>query len=141
MGLEGLEQSVCDVDRHASFNVVAFHEEDRLTLLQKRDARRRRGVAGEHLSGAADGFGVLTRKNGGELFGLRLGMLHGECESGTGATRGATADGVDEDEGGALELLEFVLDFVAGLQFGESELSYFLSHRGDHGLVVHATPP
>lgn len=133
--LVGSLQVGCDVFRLASLDLVAFHEVRELAVLEERDRRGRRWVAGDVVPRSVRGLHVLTGKHRRQDFGLLLSLQrHVNC--GAHHRCGATAHGIHRDEGSALLFAEDRVYLLWRPHLREPDTNEIVAHRGDHHLWI-----
>ena len=111
-----------------------------LPSLSSADLRRRRRIAGEVASRAlrlpstsCPAKTVVSR--------VRLHrVLKCACDGGSRVARGASANGIHDDERRSLRILQLCVDLIRCPHLFNAELRELLPHRRNNSLVVHRYP-
>jgi len=133
--LENSDEVAFDVDCRTAFDAQARQEVDDRAVLEQRDARARRRDVREVAARAARRVLVLAREHGREALRPHL-ALHRAHDAGTRHARGATADGVDDEEAGLL-LGDPRVDRVGSPQFHGAVVGEFCAHRRNEVFWIH----
>ena len=135
MGVEGAGEFLGDGGRGGALDGGALHEVDELAVAQDGDGGRAGRIAGEVVAGALGGFGILPGEDGDGLAGGG-GVLQGHAHGGTHLAGGASADGVDHQQGGS-GLGQRGIHLGGGAGFLDAGAGELFAHGDEHDLWVH----
>ena len=133
--VEGADEFAGDLLGRGLLDDVALHEVDELAVAQDGDGGRAGGIAFEVAAGALRGFAILASEDRDLVIGLMGGVGQRQADAGTHLSRGASADGVDYQQGGA-RLGEGGVDFFGGAGFLDTGAHQFFAHRDHHDFWI-----
>ncbi len=136
MLFEESDEAIGDLDGHAALDVVALHHGHDPSPVEKTDLGRRGRVAHEVVPGALRGLPVLAGEDRDQLVRF-LSVLEGQGETRACPARGTTADGIHEDEGRPLKVLQFRIHLLGGPTLLDAQRGHLGPHGGHHGFIVH----